>query len=73
MSQRVPCPVCGMQPVEEVFQSADGSARFARVLCKRTRNYRWHLVALAVVKDGMTDEDGLDVARKAWDKAALEG
>lgn len=69
---RVPCPRCGLQPEEEVFQSHDGSVRFARVLCKRTRNYSWHLVSVAFVKDGMSDEEGLEVARKAWDKAALE-
>ena len=70
MIQRVPCPVCGRQPEEEVFQSHDGSVRFARVVCKRKRNYSWHFVAVAVVRDEMSDEEGPEVARKAWDKGA---
>jgi hypothetical protein len=74
MNQRVPCPVCGCQPEEEVFQSHDGIVRFARVVCKRKRNrmWGWHFVAVAFVRDGMSDEEGLAIARKAWDKGAEE-
>lgn len=72
VNQRVPCPVCGCSPGEEVCQSYDGIVRFARVVCKRKRNRMcgWHFVAVAFVRDGMSDEEGLALARKAWDEEA---